>query len=63
MTKGAAEFKSCIQCQEPLNIGESFLSCNDWRHPDLDFLQHHNLPTNCSDAIKIKRKSFTFFVE
>lgn len=35
----------------------------DWRQPYQDFLEHKLLPSNRVDALKVQKKSATFFVE
>lgn len=64
MARNAVEMqKACTQCQEPLEVEESFFiqEGGDWRQPYLDLLLHRLLCR--ADAIKIKRKSSMFFVE
>lgn len=52
-------------CQEPLDVGESLFvqEVGDWRKPYLYFLQQFLLPTNRSDAMKIKSKTLMFMVD
>lgn len=59
MAKDTANIqRSCSKCQQSLDVDESLFiqEAIDWRQLYLDFFQHRLLPSNQSDAIKIRRK-------
>lgn len=54
-----------LESHEPLDIEDSLFvqETQDWIKPPSSFLLHMVLPSNCSGALKVKRKSPRIFAE
>lgn len=66
MAKDAADVNSIVQnAKKQSNVNEALFvqEAKDWMQPYLNYLQRWLLPPHCTDAIKIQKKSFRFFVD